>query len=45
MQGEEVGEIVFGGPNHSKGKHTYVVVTGKAYWQVGYQIGSVLKHI
>ncbi|XVE51078.1 hypothetical protein DITRI_Ditri02bG0009700 [Diplodiscus trichospermus] len=33
---EEVGgEIVFGGvdPNHYKGKHTYVPVTQKGYWQ------------
>ncbi|KAK1294455.1 hypothetical protein QJS10_CPA16g01772 [Acorus calamus] len=29
------GEIVFGGvdPNHYKGKHTYVPVTSKGYWQ------------
>lgn len=34
----EGGELVFGGvdPNHFKGKHTYVPVTQKGYWQVGY---------
>lgn len=32
---EEGGELVFGGvdPNHYKGKHTYVPVTQKGYWQ------------
>lgn len=35
---EEGGELVFGGvdPHHFKGKHTYVPVTRKGYWQVGY---------
>lgn len=30
------GELVFGGvdPKHYKGKHTYVPVTKKGYWQV-----------
>ncbi|KAF3959091.1 hypothetical protein CMV_016064 [Castanea mollissima] len=39
---EEGGEIVFGGvdPNHYKGKHTYVPVTQKGYWQ--FDMGDVL---
>ncbi|CAL5411909.1 unnamed protein product [Camellia sinensis] len=39
---EEGGEIVFGGvdPNHYKGKHTYVPVTKKGYWQ--FDMGDVL---
>ncbi|MCI29451.1 aspartic proteinase-like, partial [Trifolium medium] len=30
------GELVFGGvdPKHFKGKHTYVPVTEKGYWQI-----------
>ncbi|XP_047057069.1 aspartic proteinase oryzasin-1-like [Lolium rigidum] len=36
------GEIVFGGvdPNHYKGRHTYVPVTKKGYWQ--FDMGDVL---
>ncbi|XP_019170050.1 PREDICTED: aspartic proteinase-like [Ipomoea nil] len=39
---EDGGEIVFGGvdPNHYKGKHTYVPVTQKGYWQ--FDMGDVL---
>ncbi|CAI0625948.1 unnamed protein product [Linum tenue] len=39
---EEGGEIVFGGvdPNHFKGKHTYVPVTQKGYWQ--FDMGDVI---
>ncbi|GMN36364.1 hypothetical protein TIFTF001_005971 [Ficus carica] len=39
---EEGGELVFGGvdPKHFKGKHTYVPVTRKGYWQFG--MGDVL---
>ncbi|KAG8635181.1 aspartic proteinase [Manihot esculenta] len=39
---DEGGEIVFGGvdPNHYKGKHTYVPVTQKGYWQ--FDMGDIL---
>ncbi|KAG2716965.1 hypothetical protein I3760_03G151900 [Carya illinoinensis] len=42
IQGEQGGEIVFGGvdPNHFEGKHTYVPVTQKGYWQ--FDLGDVL---
>ena len=35
-EAETGGELVFGGvdPNHFKGKHTYVPITRKGYWQV-----------
>ncbi|KAL4581346.1 hypothetical protein LXL04_017560 [Taraxacum kok-saghyz] len=39
---DEGGELVFGGvdPDHFKGKHTYVPVTQKGYWQ--FDMGDVL---
>lgn len=39
LKEESGGELVFGGvdPKHYKGKHSYVPVTRKGYWQVGYQ--------
>ncbi|PRQ28393.1 putative phytepsin [Rosa chinensis] len=39
---QEGGELVFGGvdPHHFKGKHTYVPVTQKGYWQ--FDMGDVL---
>ncbi|XP_051128693.1 aspartic proteinase A1-like [Andrographis paniculata] len=39
---ESGGELVFGGvdPDHYKGKHTYVPVTKKGYWQ--FDMGDVL---
>ncbi|XP_043710053.1 aspartic proteinase oryzasin-1-like isoform X1 [Telopea speciosissima] len=35
-EADEGGEIIFGGvdPKHFKGKHTYVPVTEKGYWQI-----------
>ncbi|KAL5573376.1 hypothetical protein UlMin_022973 [Ulmus minor] len=42
VEGEEGGEIVFGGvdSDHFKGNHTYVPVTQKGYWQ--FDMGDVL---
>ncbi|KAK6124503.1 hypothetical protein DH2020_041756 [Rehmannia glutinosa] len=42
LKEEEGGELVFGGvdPNHYKGKHTYVPVSQKGYWQ--FEMGDVL---
>ncbi|KAJ4831927.1 AP4A phosphorylase [Turnera subulata] len=42
VDGDEGGELVFGGvdPAHYKGKHTYVPVTQKGYWQ--FDMGDVL---
>ncbi|KAM7262775.1 hypothetical protein ACFE04_000458 [Oxalis oulophora] len=42
VEDEEGGQIVFGGvdPNHYKGKHTYVPVTQKGYWQ--FDMGDVI---
>ena len=39
---EEGGELVFGGvdPKHFKGKHTYVPITEKGYWQ--FEMGNFL---
>ncbi|KAI7745969.1 hypothetical protein M8C21_020569 [Ambrosia artemisiifolia] len=39
---DEGGEVVFGGvdPNHYKGVHTYVPLTGKGYWQ--FDMGDIL---
>ncbi|GMN61784.1 hypothetical protein TIFTF001_030873 [Ficus carica] len=42
IEGEEGGEIVFGGvdTDHFKGKHTYVPVTRRGYWQ--FDMGDIL---
>ncbi|XP_039034534.1 aspartic proteinase-like [Hibiscus syriacus] len=42
VEEKESGEIVFGGvdPDHYRGKHTYVPVTQKGYWQ--FDMGDVL---
>ncbi|CAN1232536.1 Aspartic proteinase A1, partial [Linum perenne] len=41
VEGDEGGEVVFGGvdSDHYKGKHTYVPLTQKGYWQ--FDIGDV----
>ena len=40
VNAEVGGELVFGGvdENHYKGKHTYVPLTEKGYWQVSRKI-------
>lgn len=42
---KEGGELVFGGvdPKHFKGKHTYVPVTEKGYWQVCTSKNKILQ--
>ncbi|KAK4762252.1 hypothetical protein SAY87_030136 [Trapa incisa] len=42
VEGDDGGELVFGGIDHShhKGEHTYVPVTQKGYWQ--FDMGEVL---
>lgn len=47
VEDEEGGELVFGGvdPNHYRGKHTYVPVTEKGYWQVGLSRNPFLKSL
>lgn len=44
---ENGGELVFGGadPAHYKGKHTYVPVTRKGYWQVSINKFVWYQHI
>ncbi|KAL9378799.1 hypothetical protein Peur_027281 [Populus x canadensis] len=43
---KEGGELVFGGvdPKHFKGKHTYVPVTQKGYWQINMGDFLIGKH-
>ncbi|XP_059442592.1 aspartic proteinase oryzasin-1-like [Corylus avellana] len=42
----EGGEIIFGGvdPKHFKGEHTYVPVTQKGYWQIGFGDFLIANH-
>jgi len=44
---ENGGEIVFGGadPAHYRGKHTYVPVTRKGYWQVSINIFVYIAYL
>ncbi|KAL9341364.1 hypothetical protein Peur_064689 [Populus x canadensis] len=45
-EAKEGGELVFGGvdPKHFKGKHTYVPVTQKGYWQINMGDFLIGKH-
>ncbi|RYQ79672.1 hypothetical protein Ahy_Scaffold2g107632 [Arachis hypogaea] len=43
---ENGGELVFGGvdPNHYKGKHTYVLMSRKGYWEVKLVVPDVVSN-